>query len=296
MPNLLDYRRALGTALQSLIVTAATAGSTTSTLECASYPIKTSRPVDNLFEDWFIHRPSAALPADKTRVVSTYAPASGKLYPDLGWTNAPAVAEAIELHGLIEPSVEIPGLINAALKRCVLVEEVTLTPADAVTTRHSLASVAPWIEDDRQIRKAGYLVSGETRASTDPFRRMVRGETAMRGGVCYADIGAWPTTTILYFLVLKPAYYHCKPAAGAYGDQAGLALDTDVAPVDLEWAVAGAMVEAWQRFGHILEASANTRMLRDQATSALLFDDQCRQHLDVPRREMNRPMTWGPRR
>jgi hypothetical protein len=294
MPTLAQYRQAIATDLGSFASGAATAGSTTNALEIASFPFKSARAIDTLYEDWYILRPAAAA-ADRVRSVKTYAPTTGTFYPDLAWADAPTVGEAIELHGLIEPNVEMNSLVNAALRRCFLVAEFSFNPASASDVRHSLATAAPWLDDDRLIRSVGYLAAGEDRDEIDPYSRSVRGVSETVNGTPYLNIGCYTTTTTIYVLTLKPAYAHCRASGGAYGSQSGLALDTDEAPTVASWVSAGAQVEAWQRFGHLLDASAGNRQIRDQAQAAILFTQERIRNLQVPDRTLRRVYAWGPR-
>jgi hypothetical protein len=83
---------------------------------------------------------------------------------------------------------------------------------------------------------------------------------------------------VLYLRCYKRAYDHCRMAGGEYGDQSGLVLETDEAPIERDWLASSALVIGWRRFGHILEPLANQRLIRDQAGAAAWFTDRSRQH------------------
>ena len=100
------------------------------------------------------------------------------------------------------------------------------------------------------------------------------------------------------------AYDHCRPAGGVYGDQSGLALETDEAPIERDWLASSALTVGWRRFGHILEPNANQRLIRDQASAAAWVTDRSRQHFTAvaptltfrPARQFGRPIYSAKRR
>jgi hypothetical protein len=98
--------------------------------------------------------------------------------------------------------------------------------------------------------------------------------------------------------VLKRAYDHCRSAGGVFGEQVGLVLEDDEAPVDRVWAASAALVIAWRRFAHLLEPGANQRLIRDQASAAAWFTDECRKHFSapLPQRTFRRRRMFGPPR
>ena len=315
-------------------VVRATSGSDTTKLVCSQYPIRSGIPSRASLLDRPLYRPSAAQTLDRHRYIMEYDPATGTITPDLPWIQPPfsltsgnsyGFMESYtyfdlegtplenlyeDLEGLGEDGIgerfEILGpfdaptthrLINDGLKNCWLVVEVACVPTEQAV-RHDLAIVTPWLQDTTDILQVGYLAAGEDRNETDPFERIVRGQVELDGGVFY--LNTWTRSfqdgDLLYLRCLKRAYDHCRPAGGVFGEQVGLQLEDDEAPVETDWLVSSALVLAWRRFGHMLEPLANQRLIRDQATAAAWFTDNCRKHFTqpLPARTLKRKRQFGP--
>jgi len=293
-------------------VVRATSGSDTTKLVCSAYPIRSGIPQNDLLTERPLFRPDATRPEDRYRYVMTYDPPTGTITPDLAWTLPPIPApggsnyeslEAFTYEGLelllyedmedlgaagIGERFEVLGpfdvptlhqLINDGLKQCWMVVEIACVPL-ADTSRHSLSAIAPWLQDANHVRQAGVLAANEDRNQTDPFNRIVYGTIDRDGGEFYFNTGTrtFAAGETLYLRCYKRAYDHCRPAGGVYGEQVGLELDTDEAPIERDWLAASALTVGWRRFGHILEPVANARLVRDQATAAAWFADRSRQH------------------
>lgn len=260
MTTLLQARQYVAKELGGFLASTATGG-TTATLLDSAWPVGSTLSQDDFFEDYYILRPAAALASDRTRLVKTYAPATGTLTPDTAWTNAPVAAEAYELHGVIHPSVDLVDAINEALKRTLIRTEVIGTTITQVM-RHSLATIAPWLTDPLWVRQVGWLASTDDRNKVDPYWRIVRGQaveddTTNVSSVTLEHPGAyWNGTEILYVRVIKRAYDHCRPTAGVYGAQSGLVLDTDDVPINVEWLGSAALVEIWRRNSQVMETAS----------------------------------------
>lgn len=272
MPTLLQIRQYVAKELGPFVSGTASSGSNANALVDTTWPISSTLAQDDFWTDAFVLRPSAALASDKVRLVLTYQPSSGTLVPDLPWTNAPVQGEAYELHQTLEPLTAMTDLINQALKRTMLLSELVGTPSVG-KTRHSLTTVAPWVLDPAWVRQVGVLGQDDDRNEVDPYARPIRGLAVRDGsGVAIEHPGySFSATDNLYMRVCKRAYDHCKPTNGEYGDQSGLSVDTDVAPVDLEWLGAAVLVEAWRRFSQILESASRVRMVPDRQEAAARF-------------------------
>jgi len=317
MPTLAAYRRAVAVESGPYIgpesyVVRATSGSDTTKLVCSAYPIRSGIPQNDLLTERPLYRPDATRPEDKHRYVMAYDPPTGTITPDLDWTLPPIAPpggsnyenlEAFTYEGLelllyedmedlgasgIGERFEVLGpfdvptlhqLINDGLKQCWMVVEVACVPTPG-SSRHSLELIAPWLQDVSHVRQAGVLAANEDRNQTDPFNRIVYGTVDRDGGEFYFNTGTrtFASGEILYLRCYKRAYDHCRAAGGVYGEQVGLELDTDEAPIERDWLAASALTVGWRRFGHILEPVANQRLIRDQATAAAWFADRSRQH------------------
>jgi hypothetical protein len=302
MPTLLQYRQQAAKELGRYEAGEADTGSSTTTLVDNNWPIKSSLNQDDLYTDFYLLRPNAVAVDDRVRIVATYTPASGFLVADRVWSNAPyagGVGEAYELHGIIEPYTALKELVNATLKRCLLVVEFTITPIED-QIRHSLTAAAPWFNDPNAMLAVGWMDSTDDRDEVDPYASPIRGEVVQDGATFYlvhrGRAFSASNNDLIYCQALKPAYYHCRPAGGVYGAQSGLSLDTDECPAGVEWVAAGTLVEAWRRYGHLLEAAANQKLLRDRQEAAAWFTRLSAENIRIPDRKLKRPLVaWGPR-
>lgn len=255
--------------------TADASGGTTTTIPAAA--LRTISTASELYQDWWIYMPAASA-ADKLRTVSSYAPATsttvgtlttdGRVYSGASVPNS----KVVELHGLFPPFSDDltvyswSDAINDALKRIWIPVEFTISPtADAI--RHSLASIT-WVLSEHQILDVGYLGSGETRANVDPYeRRPVWGDVERDGATLYLHHPgrAFQTTDTIYVRAAKRVYDHCKASGGAYGDQSGLALEADEAPVSDDIVKWGACVEVARNLRNDLTDAAADHLLSHQA-------------------------------
>lgn len=304
--TLTHYRRAVAPRLGPYAQGTAGALSTTTVLECATWPFKSSLAQDDLWADQYLFRPDALAADDRTRVVATATTSTGLFSPDAPWTAAPyagAGGETVEFHGLVPPVVDgvndLHALINEALKTILLVVEVTVTPtADA--QRHALGGAAPWLTEPAFVYEVGVLAAHEDREAVDPFRRPVRGSAEVDGGGVYLN---HPGRTFrpddtLWLRVLKPAYFHCRAAGGTFGDQAGLAFETDEAVPQTEWVTAATLVQAWLRLANVLAPADSQRAGTELAKAAAQVSRFQRNYLQahLPKRTFKPLLNWGPRR
>jgi hypothetical protein len=179
------------------------------------------------------------------------------------------------------------------------VVEVQCLPTP-MKSRHNLSIVCPWLQDPNDVLQVGLIKEYQDRDLSDPFENIVRGMVERDGGDFYLNTG---TTTfvdgdVLWLRVLKRAYDHCRAAGGIFGEQSGLVLETDEAPIERDWLAASTLVVAWRRFAHLLEVAANARLIRDQAAAAAWFTDRTREHFTapLPGRTLRRRRTFGPPR
>src|SRR5499427_527319 len=301
-------------------------------LYCEAYPIQSGIPQTDQLIDRPLYRPQAVQQTDRHRYVQAYDPALGLITPDLAWV-LPVLAPAsgsqyqnleaftyAELETQIYDDLENTGLsgfgeqfeilgpfdaptthrlLNDGLKNCWLIVEVACTPT-YLKSRHNLSAVCPWLQDPSDVLQVGVIKDYQDRDLVDPFENVIRGMVERDGGDFYLNTG---TTTfvdgdILWLRVLKRAYDHCRASGGSFGEQSGLSLETDEAPVDRVWLTSAALAIAWRRFAHLLEPGANQRLIRDQAAAAAWFTDECRKHFSapLPQRTLRRKRSFGPPR
>lgn len=255
-------------------------GSSSNTLVDTAWPVMTTLAVDEQWKDAWILRPAAAA-ADKVRLVDTYTPSTGTFTVDNAYSAAPTNGEAYEIHTIIEPLNAMNEVINEGLKRCMIETELASTPV-ALDTVHAITTIAPWLEKKSWVRSVGYLGANDDRSKVDPYTRQVRGEAYEADGVVY--LNHYPrtflATDVLYIKAMKPAYNACLTAAKFA--QNGLALDTDTVPINFEWAGWAAIVEAWRRYGQVLETGAKTRMIPTRMEASAMFSDKTKDNCRWP--------------
>lgn len=206
--------------------------------------LKSTIAQDNLWDDFSLYMPGAVAADDRSRIVKTYTPLTGALEPDRNWGVAPN-GLAFELLPGIDTD-ELHVALNEGLKDTFVTVEFTIT-AVANARRHTAPS---WLTDESWVRQVGYLTTAEVRANTDPYRyREVRGQAVRDGATVYIEHPdrTFSTTEVIYVRAIKPAYNHCRAAGGAYGDQSGLTLETDEAPVPERWAAFATMLAVLRR-------------------------------------------------
>ncbi|HYW88601.1 MAG TPA: hypothetical protein VFB50_12575, partial [Chloroflexota bacterium] len=263
----------------------ATAGTDVNKLICDVYPIQSGLPQQDLALDRPLYRPNAVQLTDRNRFVMGYDPLTGTLTPDLPWTIAPLSPpgdrpyEALEAFpyldlepfsyecldgtgvdcpngGGIGERFEILGpwdaptmhqLINDGLKQCWLVVDVVCTALEGVT-RHDLRDVAPWLQDPNHVRQAGLLPYGMDPWLQDPFADIVYGTVERDGATMIFNSGSrtFNPGDQIWLRCYKRAYDHCRVGGGTYGEQSGLYLESDEAPVTRSWATASALIVGWR--------------------------------------------------
>ena len=305
-------------------------GSSTQQLVCLAYPIQSGIPQQDTLIDRPLYRPNAVVASDQHRYVMAYDPTTGTITPDLEWTNSPyadvlgttyAFMEGLTYHDMEQYNyVELEGsastgpgeyfeilgpfdaptstrLINEGLRHCWVIVEVACIPT-LLTSRHDLTVVAPWLIDPGNLLQVGLQAMGEDRNLRDPFERRIFGQVERDGGTFYLNTMSqtFNTGDTLWLRLLKRSYDHCRASGGVFGEQQGLSIDTDEAPVMAGWGAAAALVAGWRQFGHLLEPAANQRLIRDQQSAVASFNDLVREHLvaDMPQKKLYRRRSFGP--
>ena len=335
MPSLAEYRRVVAVESGPYIgpesyEVRATSGSDTTKLVCSSYPIRSGIEQNDLLTERPLYRPDATNAHDRDRYVLTYEPSTGTITPDLDWIMPPIAPPGGSNYGYLETftyggleallyeEMEDLGaagigerfeilncfdrptlhqLVNDGLKQCWIVVDIACAAQPGVV-RHDLALIAPWLQDANHIRQAGVLPQGYSPYEDDPFDNLVYGTVERDGGTFIFNTGtrSFNPGDVLYLRCYKRAYDHCRPSGGSYGDQSGLELETDEAPIERDWLASSALTVGWRRFGHLLEPSSAQRLIRDQASAAAWFTDRSRQHFTVvaPTLTLRMARRFGP--
>lgn len=279
MPTLVQYRRfAAPEAGRYTQGTADASGASTTTMVAA--PLKSSISQNDLYVDYWLYIPAGSA-NDKVRVVASYAASTGIVTVDRAVSAAGVYnSKVFELHGAVRPFaddlteiLDWTIAINDALKRCYVEAEFTVTPT-AQATRHSLTAGQAWLTEPRWVKQVGSLITGETRANQDPYRhREPRWEAYAQANVVYlySPNRTYNSNETIYVRCAKPAYYNCRASGGVFGDQSGLALETDEAEPSVEYAGFGALVEVARRSTQMLSRESMERALSQEQRWAALF-------------------------
>jgi hypothetical protein len=300
MPRLRDYRRYTAKKTGMFVVSTAAAGSGTAVLTDDKYPVKSQNEQDDLFKTYYLFRPDRLGTSDAVRSVMEYAPTAGQLRPDTAWGVAPAADEPYELHPIIDPLV-LNECINEALKRTMILVEISLTPTVDVLRQNITAQVGGWLHNQFWVRQVGYLTSGESREECDPYSesRLVPHDVEIIGGNVYVQHKSfrWNASDTMYLKCLKPAYYHCRIDPDDWGTTVGLDTETTEAYPPEDWVCWGALAEAWDRYSQLIEPNANAKLLSDLREAAAKFSALTDQYMpDIPvLTQYHEPIQWGPR-
>ena len=248
---------------------------------------------DDLHTDKWLFIPAGAA-ADQVRIVTTYAPSTGTLTVDAVVSSATIYnSKTYELHGFLDPTTGTRGagvgwtdMINEALKRIMIEEEFTLTPT-ALQTRHDLTTGQTWLTEPEWVRDVGVLTSSEVRAEVDPYKhRHVRGFPERVNSLVYYvhEPRSFASNETVYVKALKPAYYLCAAAGGAYGTQSGLTLEADIAIPERNLVAWGAIQQALLAYrfavGRRAREDDDLDTLLEKAT--MMWSSLLPKHSDLP--------------
>jgi hypothetical protein len=298
MPTLRAIRERLLAELGPYGILVATTAGTTGYVEVASSPIKSTSLQSRRFEGYHLFRPDLAPGSlDRDRIVKVpggYDPSLGRLTPDNPWATAIGAAERAELIRLLG-GTQLNRLINEGLHDCLTVAEFTVTPSATEVRRTSLTAAAPWLKNESDVLRIGWLPPNAA-VWEDPYSYPRRVRFQKVGATIYIVGGHIPTDGTLYVEAVKEHYHHCRPAAGVYGDQSGLSLETDETEADEAWVASAALRAAWNRYKTVLDPAANQKTLRSQFDAAEWFTYQTAQNFQPPVPEVRPPpKAFGPR-
>lgn len=313
MATLTTYRRTLAPLLGVFEQgTADASGSTTSALLCTTglasgARLKSSAWTASLFNGKWVYMPGAASD-DRSRLVKPddgYDPTTGALAVDQAYSADPDTLSdrTFEITSLFS-GPDLNALVNAALQKVFVVRDLTFTVAGDNVRKHQVNASASWLRSWTWIYQLGHLQTGEswagtaTLAATDPYRRVKHGAGYDLGDQVWVEgpqLG-WRTTDTVYARCACRAYDDCKPSAGAFGDQSGLSLETDEAPVDATWLAWVAIAEAKNRLDHLESIGQATEdAMRSRAMASARVSELTRRYWTEPARTFRPAMTYvGP--
>lgn len=144
--TLAALRQRVGELLEDAYVGTATGG-TTSTVVCATFPIRDSVR-DTIYRYAAVVRPGAAATGDIYRRVTTDAPSTGTLTVDTNYTNAPVNGDSIELWRVYDPS-RVVRHANRVMERLRFLEEINIVGVD--NQRQYVLSDYTWLTNPAQV-------------------------------------------------------------------------------------------------------------------------------------------------
>jgi hypothetical protein len=230
----------------------------------ANFPtLRSTLDLDSVTNLWLLRRgvlldgtPVPMDIVDRQRLVSSYDPEQGRVFPDRPWGTIPAPGEMVEFHHL-DPAQELRSSVMAGLRRCVLPDTVQAQPTQQWGGL-DLTVQFPWLTAAWQIERVRY-------GWVDP----------------YAD-APWDTYQTGGHLILTGTYGRALPMAmwidtwrpvwswvNGAESTTGPVADDDVLEVDLDYAASAAHIEAWHHFPARMQAAAagNLQATRDQAAA-----------------------------
>lgn len=283
-------KRLDGSGASGFVVGTATSGSSAGQLEDTT-KLKSGISQDDLHRDVWLWRPDAVNPADVLTVIKDASSQDGLVFPDRTWANPPYANGAGETYAIfhtLSPS-DITECVNRALQRMYFESEVTLTPSidpdDATNDgqllrRYDITTLFPWLTEPWQIRRVGYLAPSQTRDKYWPS--LIRGTSYRESNILYVWLPAgFQGNGLFYLRTVRPHYTWVNNANSV----TGLVNAADTVDVELNWVVAGAMVEVFDLLGQQLDDAAVKKYGAMQQHWADKFSYYSRQYFTLPRNE-----------
>ncbi len=284
-------KRLDGSGASGFVTGTATSGSARASLEDTTR-LQSSISQDDLHRDSWLWRPDATAAADVLSVIKDANSQAGTVTPDRTWVNAPYANGAGETYAIfhtLSPS-DITECVNRALQRMYFESEVTVTPSvdpDNVETtnltlfrRYDVTTLFPWLTEPWQLRRVGYLAPSQSRA--DYWPTLIRGTSYRENNILYVWLPAGFQGNGLFYLRTVRPHYSWINGANAV---AGLVNAADTVDVELNWVVAGAMVEVFDLLGQQLDDAAMKKYAIVQAKWAAKFSYYSRQYFTLPANE-----------
>jgi hypothetical protein len=236
----------------------------------ASFPqLQSQIDLDSVTNLWLLRRgvtwdgtPITLDVVDRQRLVASYDPEMGCVYPDHPWGTIPSPGEVCEFHHL-NPEQELRVAVLAGLRRCFLPDLIQVQPT-AQYGGIDVTAQLPWLTDPWQIDRVQY---GWLQPWTDaPFEAVSQGGHIILMGSAY-----WAAPVSMWLSVWRPAWSRVNGL-----DSSGPTLDSDVLDVDLDYAAAAGHIEAWHRFPARLMTAAAGGTQATQVMAAAEFSYQAR--------------------
>jgi len=284
-------KRLDGSGAAGFVVGTATSGSTAGQLEDTT-KLKSGISQDDLHRDSWLWRPDAINPADVLTVIKDANSQDGLVFPDRTWVSPPYSGSAGENYAIFHTMspADIIECVNRALQRMYFESEVTVTPSvdpDNVETtnlslfrRYDVTTLFPWLTEPWQVRRVGYLAPGQNRA--DYWPTLIRGQSYRENNILYLWLPAgFQGNGLFYLRTVRPHYSWVNNASSV----TGLVNAADTVDVELNWVVAGAMVEVFELLGQQLDDAAVKKYTLAQSKWANRFSYYSRQYFTLPRNE-----------
>lgn len=273
----------------------------TTYLQDAKYPVRSSLDQSDLYTGKWLLRPEATDARDRVRVVQErgYDPGTGTLRPDSPWATVPVTDERYELHGVIEPWAQMLDFINEALKRCMLVDHLVLgIPTDGKRTV-DLTPYAPWLLDRRWVRAACFVdrTTVDNPAEIDMSQPTFRGFVEQQGRQMFLRWQNYPwynADQVLVVRCIRRCYDYCRASeAGTFGEQSGLSAEGHQSIAAPDWVAAMAMCDFWNEFGDVVAAGNRSESEANQQKWANVVTTLTQQYFQLPEYTLLAPIKSG---
>ena len=217
----------------------------------AFYPeLRSEIDLDSVTNLWLLRRgldwqgnPVVMDVVDPWRLVASYDPESGRVFPDRPWGTIPVAGEVTEFHHL-NPDQELRAAVMAGLRRCFLPDTVLVQPT-APFGGIDLTLQLPWLTDAWQVQRVRYGWLG-------PYGDAPFDTYKTAGHLILSGTHGTALPTAVWVDAWRPAWSWVNNAESVGGPIA----DTDILEVDLDYAAAAGHIEAWHHFPARLQAAA----------------------------------------
>jgi hypothetical protein len=195
---------------------------------------------------------------DRQRLVASYDPEQGRVFPDRPWGIFPVPGEVTEFHHL-NPEQELRVSVMAGLRRCFLPDTVQAQPT-APFGGIDLTAQYPWLTDPWQVARVRYgWLSPYSDAPYDTY--------SSAGHLILSGTHGSALPTAVWVDAWRPAWTWVNGAESTEGPVA----DDDLLDVDLDYAASAAHIEAWHYFPARLQSAAAGGLQATMAQAAQEF-------------------------
>ena len=229
----------------------------TANFSYANFPtLRSSMDLDSVTNLWLLRRAQPLDVVDRQRLVASYDPEMGRVYPDRPWAAIPLPGEVCEFSHL-DPEQQLRVSVLAGLRRCFLPDTVQAYPT-APYGGIDLTLQFPWLTEPWQIARVRYGWLG-------PYHDAPWDLYTAAGHLIMTGTHGVFMPMMVWLDAWRPAWSWVNDAESTTGPTA----DADTLQVDLDYAAAAGHIEAWHHFPARVQAAAagNLQATREQAAA-----------------------------